>query len=209
MDWINLLQTLGIFTIISTSASLLIGYFINRKYKSYEFELDKKVKEFESQLSFALESHKTTLEQLYYKTSKLHDKRIEIISELYSKISELQNVNFDLVTCLSIDSKKINVPTNERINELIIKADTILTECRNFFFKNKIYFRQEICSLIFNLFESYTSSHIRCIIAGAFNEIPKEKEKFAKAAREFIDVIIPPVLEQLEKDFRDIVGVEK
>ena len=209
MEWIKILETLGITTIFSTAATLLIGYFISRKYLAYEKELENSSEQFKNQLYFSLETHKITLEELYYKSSKLHDKRLEIISNLYGVIVDLDMAMTSMTSLLKLvsgDKDKDDDDEKERIKN----AGECYSKYQDYFSKNRIYFSLKTCELLDKLRVEYWDSFWDYTYKARFGGGDfKFNYGLAKKASEKVQKDIPLVLEQLENDFRKIIKVEE
>lgn len=207
MTWIDLLEKLGVFGFLSLAATSLIKFFIDRKFKSYELELQNSAERFKVELEFSLETHKKSLEELYYKASKLHDKRIEIISELYRIIVDLDmsmNSMTSLWKIVSGDKETADLEEKGRID----KSSKHFNEYQEFYNKNRIYFPKNTCELLDKLriefwdgFWDYTFKY------RVGDSDPHFNTQLIKNASEKVKNDIPPILLQLEDDFRKIMNV--
>jgi hypothetical protein len=207
MTWIDLLEKSGVFLILSGATIYLIRYFIDRKFKSYEFELQNSAEEFKKNLEFSLETYKKSLEELNYKANKLHDRRIEIIPELYRIIVDLDmsmNSMTSLWKIVTGEKEIANLDEKKRID----KSSKHFNEYQEFYNKNRIYFPKNTCELLDKLrtefwdgFWDYTFKYRLGSSDTQFNT------QLAKKASEKVKNDIPPILKQLEDDFRKIMNV--
>ena len=78
MNWTDFLTDIGVFGILAAATTYLIKYV-----------LDKRIKNFENELSYKSETFKAELNLDSYKKERLHEKRLLIISDLYKKIVHL------------------------------------------------------------------------------------------------------------------------
>src|SRR4051812_1187796 len=93
IDWGQILQSIGIFGLIITGITWLLKSLgqdlIARRFKAYEKELDIKSHEYQQQLDTSLQTHKAKLDIEHTQFIKLHERRLEIMIELYKKLSIL------------------------------------------------------------------------------------------------------------------------
>lgn len=207
MAWIDLFEKLGLFGILSGAAIYLIRFFIDRKFKSYEYELQASSERFKKELEFSLETYKKSLEELNYKATKLHDKRIEIIPEILRIIVDLDSSMKSMASLwkISTGNEEIDAMDEKRRIDNSLKH---FNDYQEYFAKNRIYFPQSTCELLDKLkvefwdgFWDYTFKYRMGISDTKFNN------DLAKKASDKISKDIPPILNQLEIDFRKIINV--
>ena len=107
--------------------------------------------------------------------SRLHERRAEIISEIYRKVVELYRTAFTFVTYYQGCAK----PNKEELLSRLWKA---ADEFKDYFESHRIYFTQDTCSIIDRLNEALsnacsnlaTSVHDRSVIQVSSDQIWKE-----------------------------------
>ena len=153
-------------------------------------EITRKVQEVEAEFIKMSTEHQVRF-------SKLHEKRAEIISELYSRLYDFQ---WAVSAFLRNFHKKNHEGQNA--NEL----DNELYNFTDFFNKHRIYFTDDICLKIDELVETLLESYVP--LEGRTpddNNVKRDWDMCAKV----IQKKYPAIKESLENDFRKILGVAK
>jgi hypothetical protein len=158
-----------------------------------------------------LEEFKSTLSLLQSKQTSLHNKRIEIIEELYNKLVELNNA----MAILTNPAKQTNKDFEEYEKELTENASSSFNSFNSFYQKNKIYFRENTNEIIdeiltgfnnafwdYNEFNFYKKSGVT-----NQDEIIKSRKKMRDSYISVKDEI-PKVRKKLEDEFRKLLGVK-
>ena len=212
INWDEIVKSVGLVSIVSGLVVWLIKqlgqHFIDRKFKAYELELKYKSNDYAHQLEKSLEDHRSKLSLVFTKASKLHDRRLEIISELYKKLV-LLNQAMQTMTALwklaSEDKKADDAAENERIKN----AGDKYSEFYSYYLENKVFFSIEICELLDSLRNGYYDSYWDYTAKQRFGFTDFELNyENAKKASENVQEKIPPILNQLESEFRKMIGVE-
>ena len=137
--------------------------------------------------------------------SKLHEKRIEAISNIYKGL------------CKYISSCQEFILTAEHVEEqqrdhLIDNLSKVTTEFRNTFQENKLYLRKDLCDNIESVFKkSQIPSHQFIFSLGLFiGENVTEAQYRIQWEEAFItfNKKVPALLEKLETEFRSLLGAE-
>mgnify|MGYP000843947090 CR=1 FL=1 len=197
MEWSKLIENIVNTAVFSTAATLLIGYFINKKFKAYEVELQNNA-----------ETHKKYLEELYYKASKLHDKRLKIISSLYGNIVELDLAMKDMTNRYKLVSGIEEQDDKDEKNRIEEAGDSY-SKFYYGYIKNKIYFSEATCLLLDKLKDEYWNSYWDYTYTKRFGDQGFEfNYQLAIKASNKVQQDIPPVLRKLESDFRKIINVK-
>ena len=181
----------------------VIIHFLSRDLEKFKLKLQE-----ESQLELIrLQSSLQLVEfEHQIRFSKLHERRAEIIADLYSKAVELHRRASTFVRLYqSLDEDK----NKENTKDLWKAAD----EFRNYFDKHRIYFNKDTCTTIdsFNEALSQASSNLIFFIQNApplnltTDQIWDEWNK----SMTLIEDNVPKMKESLEKSFREILGVLK
>lgn len=211
MEWHIIIKEISLIGIIAGLITWLIKelgkFYIGKRFKAYELELTDKYKDIDRQLSILIENHKKSLELLFYKASKLHDRRIEVIAELYEKLVTLELTTHEMTNQLKIVTNDIE--KNIQIENVKIQlASDSYNNFYIFYSKHKIFFSAKTCELIDKIkdefFESYTD-----YTRGKKYESDNYDLSFnlAKAASDKVRKVIPIIQENIENEFRSIIGV--
>tara|TARA_B100000787_G_scaffold72483_1_gene53326 strand:+ start:253 stop:828 length:576 start_codon:yes stop_codon:yes gene_type:complete len=158
-----------------------------------------------------LEEFKSTLALLQSKQTSLHNKRLEIIEELYNKLVELNSA----MAILTSPLKQTSGDFKEYEKKLTENASTSYNSFNSFYQKNKIYFKEntnEIIDEILNSFHTAFWDYNQFNFykeAGVTNtdDIIKSREKMRDSYTSVKDEI-PKVRKKLEDEFRKLLGVE-
>jgi len=93
IDWGQILEHLGIFGLIVGGLTWLLKALgqdlIKRRFSAFEKELDIKSQEYQVKLDTELQTHKAKLDIEHTQYLKLHERRLEIMVELYKTLTEL------------------------------------------------------------------------------------------------------------------------
>tara|TARA_B110000046_G_C12799648_1_gene316643 strand:- start:88 stop:663 length:576 start_codon:yes stop_codon:yes gene_type:complete len=158
-----------------------------------------------------LEEFKSTLSLLQSKQTSLHNKRLEIIEELYNKLVELNNA----MAILTNPLKQTNKDFEEYEKELTENASSNYNSFNSFYQKNKIYFKENTNEIIdeilngfhtafwdYNQFNFYKQTGVT-----NQDDIIKSRKKMRDSYISVKDEI-PKVRKKLEDEFRKLLGVE-
>ncbi|MEI7597055.1 MAG: hypothetical protein WCK02_15010 [Bacteroidota bacterium] len=213
MNWTQVIKesvfvilTSGIFTWIAQE--LWKNHFAKR-FKKYEYDLAESSKNIDRQLNISIESHKKALELIYFKASRLHDTRIKVIAELYEKLVLLDLAMREMTALLKYITKDVEKDSKIE-NEKIKHASDIHNEFYVFYLKNKIFLSASTCKLIDKIKEDYFSSYFDYTHGKTYAYQDSDLSfKLAKAASDKVYKEIPIIMENIENEFRAIIGVEK
>ena len=212
MDWTKIFSEIGIVGIISGLIVWLIKQLgerlMDKNAKTYELELQNKAELFRAELNHASEEFKSELEFLSQKANKLHDKRLERIEEIYSLLTDFYNDMYTLTTWKIVTGmSKEEVQQQEFDNTK--KAEQSGNEFLTFYQKNKLYFNEETCGLIDEIIKLLKDSHSDFSFKYIFGPLSADIEiERVKRATEQIREKVPEIKLKLEKNFREIIGVE-
>jgi hypothetical protein len=201
MDWLTLLKDLGVFS----GFVLAITYLLKTLGKHF---MDQNLKIHEMQLNQQLQKHKSELDLVLQKALKLHDHRLEKIQQFYHLLVEF---HIDINQLIMI--KNVTGKTDEEIKQMKIEEVKKMYESGHefsvFYQKNKLFFSKETCKLIDELLQIMKSSQFDLSIQYQWMNLSFDliHESFQKG-KEKIESIIPKLKEQLEDNFRNILGVE-
>jgi uncharacterized membrane-anchored protein YhcB (DUF1043 family) len=208
----SILKDLGIVTIIAGLITWLIQKLgeslIDKNQKSYELKLNNESERFKTELNQSLEKYKSELNLIFEKSSKLHDKRIERIEELYYMLNDFHN---DMLVIVSW--KIVTGMTNEQIQQQefdnVKKAEASGNKFLLYYMRHKLYFSLETCTLIDEIIKLLKESHTDFSFKYIFGPVSAEMEyENVKKATEKIRTKVPEIKVKLEENFRKIIGVE-
>jgi hypothetical protein len=200
MDIWELLLKLGVFSAIGTGITYLLKT-LGKQFMDQNLEIHK------MQLNQQLQSHKAELDLINVKQSRLHDKRIETIQELYEKLTEFY---LDLDTL--IRWKNVTGLTEEQIKQQQFEEANKTFESGNKFTRyytmNKLYFSVEMCEKIDEIIKEMRSCQYDLTIQYQWMNLSAEMTMDSfKKAREKLEKEVPKLKQQIENEFREILGV--
>ena len=145
MEFSELITAIGgsaiLFAAMAWFTRSVINHLLSKDLEIFKLKLQE-----ESQQELIRLQSSVQLVQLEHQVrfTKLHERRAEIIAELYSKVVELHRATSDFVRFYqSVDGLK----NKEHIKSLWSATD----EFRNYFEKHRIYFNQDTCTNIDSL----------------------------------------------------------
>lgn len=212
MNWTQIVSEIGIVGAIGSLLTWLIKQlgqsYIDKNVKSYEQELNNKSELFKNDLEHSFEKFKSELAFLAEKANKLHDKRIDRIEVIYSLLVDFYNDMLILVSW-----KVGNGMSGEEINKQewdnVRKAGDAGNKFLNYYSKNKLYFNSDTCLLIDEIIKLTKDSHDDLYSKYIFGTISAEIDfEHFKRATNVIREKVPKVKEELEENFRRIIGVD-
>lgn len=205
-------RDLGIFTI----ASLLIKQFIqssaDKSIADYKQKLDVTLRSHQLNLDADLERFKANLNLRATRQTYLHEKRLEVIAELYTKL-------INLISALQILTLRGHIVVDNAEAEQqqrIDAAQKAYAEYNNYFFYHKLYFKKTVADLLENVRGEYHSitwdyfepRRMQNIAGGRLPaaEFEWAMENSRQATRKVIEDI-PEILRLIEHEFRLLLGV--
>lgn len=198
MDIWKELGTLSIITFgIIWLAKAVSKHLLDQNLKSHELVLNQKLEQYKSELRVTAE-----------KESKLHDKRLDKIHELYSLLTDFY---FDLDNLTR--GKNVTGMSTEEI-EMQNAQDVKCTyahgyELSIFYEKNKLYFNDETCGLIEEILKTLKGCQYDLTFQYQWMNISVDLQiESFKNARNQIQNKVPMLKKELEKNFRSILKVE-
>lgn len=202
MDWTKILTDLGLAGIIAYSIKTLIESFFQKSVKYYEKQLELKQETHRLEINKSLEAYKTELNLFNQKISDLNSKRLEILATLYEYIADA-DMRMRIMTARI---KAVTPNFEKEEEERIITAGQAYDKFLDFYNKKKIFFSKQSCKLIDNLLTEYHSIHWDYTFAKRWDV---DDKKMAVDAGKRIQEMTPKVLETLQDDFRELLGVDQ
>lgn len=187
MEWIKLLQEIGVFSIAVVSFSWLI-----KKY--FEKLFDKDLEKFKS----ALEMQSVKFSIRY---EKLHSERIIVIKEVYKKIVRTNKSFSSLMNPLQLVEE---LPEVEK-GKVAAKDANELTE---YYEENRIFFDEKLAEEIDSLLSEFKIAWSEFQASRISKELRDGKimlNQWSNAWKQ-IERKVPEIKKQLENKFRNILG---
>lgn len=212
----ELLKLFGFYTIgtsIIVSAIVFLGkkivdQFLKRDLEKFKNQLivenEKAKLEFEKQV----ENYKATLNLFNSKQIKLYSKQASIIEKLYKHLGNVHWKMLDMTALFrNVTGKDEETITAEELERAQSTADAG-NKFFEFYRNNKIYFNQETCDLIESIQNKLRESHSDYSFKYLYGLPPSDMTyDMAKKANEKVREDIPKLLNTLENDFRECLGV--
>lgn len=212
MNWTQIISGIGIVGVIGGLLTWLIKQlgqsYIDKNVKSYEQELNNKSELFKKDLNQSFEKFKSELAFFAAKANKLHDKRIDRIEEIYSLLVDFYNDMFNLISW-KVDTGMTEEEKKKQEWDNVRKAGDAGNNFLNYYSKNKFYFNSDTCLLIDEIIKLTKDSHNDLYSKYIFGTISAEIDfEHFKSATKIIREKVPKVKEELEENFRKIIGVD-
>lgn len=197
----NFIVTSGlIYWLLQTTINL----YLNKRFESYKVELQTKSQEYKLGLDKTLEEHKSILNLSNLKQGKLHDLRLNIISDLYQKLVILNRNTREMTTPIKLvieDSKKEE-------GERLYKTANSFNDFVKFYEERKIYFPADICKKLDELTHQFLEIFTGYSFEKESNEVfTMERHRKLKEISEKVRKEMPEILINIENDFRCLLGV--
>lgn len=213
IDWINLLNNIGIFAVSS-------GFFIWLVKKIFEVFIDKDIEKYKDKLNQELQKFKNELKiveiekQVAY--TRLHNDRAELIKQLYQKVVKLRINLSEFTRTLDnkLETREDDVEKN--MNILFNEVDSLSL----FYSENKIYFNEKIDVLMYSILLEYDFLiSLKNIVFNPlkyehkFNELYNNEKNIEQEVNKFKESLKESngneekLLNELEIEFRKYLGV--
>ena len=144
MNWEELLKYLGSGTVLIGMVAWLVRslfiHILNRDVEIHKIllkaENDRNLEQLKTQLQLKAFEHEI-------KYSKLHNRRAEVIAELYTKIRSVQLTSFPLFDEYISGHNDVEFTQNEKIT--IVKFRSVFRELNELYIRNRIFFKEQTC----------------------------------------------------------------
>jgi hypothetical protein len=210
INWSEVLANVSVYALLIGAASwvakALGEQFLKMRFQAYEKELESKSIEFKAQLDRSLEQFRAELQLANTKDSRLHEKRMLVLESLYQKIVSLNAALKDMTATLKFIHANADQEESERIKTASQAYDAFL----KYYTENKIFFSLESCAQLDALRNSYFDSMQKYSAPDFIMGSDGFRPDFGKAqlASEIVRKSIPVVMQNIEKDFRQLLGVK-
>ena len=211
MTWFEVCRDIGVFGIAAFIIQRIIEHASTKKLEKYKQELDFTIRNYQLTLDTDLERYKSELNLHLTRQTTLHDKRLNIIDEMYKKLVTLDS-GMRAMTGMQLVFEDAEKENQERVTT----AQTAFVEYNNYFLYHKLYFNKTISELLENIRKEYQSANfdyfepkrIQSFTGGRpSSEGYRLAVETSQRASKRIQDDIPKILEQLEEQFRKLLGV--
>jgi len=148
---------------------------------------------------FKSELQRETL-QFKIRYEKLHTERAEVIKEIYKKISKTHKAfNF----CMG----PLQLGCEISVKDVEEKAKREFSELEDFYNENRLFFEENLAIRIDELVKEFRKAmrhHLLCMDPQTKDQIIEMDKAWTKIIKD-----VPAIKQDIEKRFREIIGVEK
>jgi hypothetical protein len=157
------------------------------------------------QLDKILEKHRSELNLLNAKNSRLHDKQLIIIAELYKRIVVMERYFKEMTAWMKPVISDIKKEEYERIS----KAGQSFNDYLSYYSENRIFFSEETTGYLDKLRDHFWETHWDYTFKErtGVDDYKINRENLDNATK-LVTEKIPEVLKQLDKAFRQLLTVE-
>jgi hypothetical protein len=219
MDWMTIFQNVGTFGIGTGILAILIKSLVvnslNRDLEAYKSKLNSDLELHKTTLTKDIEEFKSSLQvaaiEHQVRFSKLHDKRAQVIQDLYGKLVILDTAMHSVL-------KRFQQVGETSLEEKVREYGRLHNELNEFFLPNKIFFGNETCRIIDSLLllsrdtyfdiTTYPIDPSSVEYQSGPRELLSERHTYWEKARKVFETDICKLKEQLEAEFRVMLGVK-
>jgi len=205
INWQEIFTTVGSTAVIVSAFTFLTKSVINHL-------LTRDVEKFKARLQadagIEIEKLKNSLQMVavehQVRFSKLHEKRAEVIADLYTRLVDAERTGDHFV--------KVGVWDDDKRREAYATTEQSLVDLYFFVEKNRIYLPESVCDLLTNFVLAVRSNAISMhfyahIEPTTINQtLIEERAKVLKQVLESVQGQIPAARKALESEFRTILG---
>lgn len=184
----EIFKFIGLPALISIGVTAVAKLKYDKKLEKLKFRNAKKLSDFQSEIEI-LKSQESI------KFAKLHEKRFDVLADIYKDINEIVVALHNNIFPLKISEKDVSFEENEK--KLFDKYKLAVFNFYEYFAINKIYLSVNIADLIDNL---VTQSNI---IA---SENAMKKGQGGIEVYNKLNEIVMPIKKEIEIEFRKVLG---
>ena len=186
----------------------LFQQLLSRDLKHYDTELQLKLEEYKANLKSEFENSKLQLEndlqkQFYrYQTkfSNYHTRQVEVINELYSLLVEASDIVSDLVQLGQLDDGISQEQKNK-------EAGSAFNALNSYYRKHRIYLDGSVSERLGETLQKIRGSFVGFLISQKQPMTPDRVKRWKKA-EEIMNTEVPPILKELEEQFRQLLEAD-
>ena len=154
-----------------------------------------------------VEKYRDALKAESFRFSRLHEKRGEVIAQLYANLDELVKAVYSFVHL----AEWAGEPSKDEKRKI---AGEALKKFQDHFDKNRIYFSETLCYKIDNFVREFTQPAAKYAIYLKMSEdtdgsVRKEKDEAWFSAYNKMEKDVPETKKAIENEFRSLLGVEE
>ncbi|MFA5814732.1 MAG: hypothetical protein WC865_03835 [Bacteroidales bacterium] len=207
MNWLTILEQLGIVGLFSGALALICRKFIDtyfeKKQKLYEVDIENRKELYKHDLSQSLEHFKSELRIQFEKSIKLHERRFEIATNLSERILELDS-DMSWMTNLWREGPLEEMAADDiaRIKKAADSYNAFVRAYQPY----RFLFSPDLCALMDSIRDAYHESYISYTIAKKFEgfETPEIGMMAIKASK-IVKHQIPELSHLLEGELRNLI----
>jgi len=170
-------------------------YALDKRLKVYEKELDNKQALLEKEITLTVA-----------RTTKLYEDRLSILRDIYKKMVTLDRE----MNVMTMPFKEVRQDAEKEENERIENAGKAYNDFLLCYTENKVFLTKKLDSHLEKLRQSYFDSYWDYTSGRRFGGMDfKFSYEQAKAASDKVRNQIPPILTEIEVEFRKLLGVEE
>jgi hypothetical protein len=219
MDWMTMAQNVGTFGVATGILAILVKSLVanslNRDLEAYKSKVNADLEAHKSTLAKDVEAFKYSLQlatiEHQVRFSRLHDQRAQVIQKLYGKLVALD-------TAIHSVLKRFQMEGEASPEEKVREYGKLHNDLNEFFLPNRIFFDSETCRVIdaFLFLSRDTYFDITTYPIDPKSpeyqygprDLLKERHEYWEKARNVFDTDIQKLKEQLEAQFREMLGVK-
>ena len=220
MDWMTMAQNVGTFGVGTGILAILVKSLVvnslNKDLEAYKSKLNTDLEAHKSTMAKDVEAFKFNLQlatiEHQVRFSKLHDKRAQVIQDLYGKLVALDTVIHSVL-------KRFQKVGDATLGEKVREYGRLHNELNEFFLPNRIFFGSETCRVIDHLLFLSRDTYFDITTYPVDPESPEykygprdllnERHEYWEKARKAFETDIKNLKEQLKTQFRAMLGVKE
>jgi hypothetical protein len=222
---ITLVSSSSVIAAVALFSKNIISYFLSatveikkaelaQDLENYKQVIQQENSEFQHGLNERLQEHRGKLELVNHefniRFSRLHQERADVIKEIYKLLIKLQSAMFTFTRTMHPVFEDGDKEAKQRLDNV----NDSIADFTNYYTLNKIFLPKSLCSKIDNVVKEYYDKGWDFAWAQrSFKEravsIESYRAQVAKANQisDSIKDEMPPLIEELETEFRQILGV--
>lgn len=162
------------------------------------------INQYKSELDTKLAEHKSNLERMTFKYSKFHEKRLDVLSNLYSNLAELHIYAQELTAVI----KPIKEDYDKEELERMHKAFQAFIDVKLLYEKNKIYLNEKTSLLFRELIDEYYENFHKHNYAQKASKEGDFVHTLIKEIQVSMQKKIPIMLRSLEEEIKGLISIE-
>lgn len=216
--WLDILVQAALSATVTTLVIGAVAYFgkgafmhfLARDLEKHKSELSTKLEAERHKLTRDLEQFKRELDAILSERqtrfSLMHQKRAEIIAELYGMIPRAEESLRRMTALMRMESPDKEVENKKKEGERA-EAAKAYNALRDYFDRNRLYLGEQAAKRCDELLSHMKSAFFDFEYAKGFYTQGRQDDKKWVEAAQRMTKDVPPVREALEKDFRRILGI--